>query len=139
MALSHPAMCCTDRLFQIINPAACAIACPQAPGDLELTPRAFGTGKRREARHSHSHHPAVRSLAHLRSRRNCLVSPLAAEIMRRPKSNPRELRIADARSVVIVRPYQEYREGQLPIILGPEKARAKLAASAPCKHRPSML
>ena len=45
MALSHPAMCRTDRLFQIINPAACAIACPQAPGDLELTPRAFGTGK----------------------------------------------------------------------------------------------
>jgi hypothetical protein len=35
MALSHPAMCRTDRLFQIINPAACAIACPQAPGDLD--------------------------------------------------------------------------------------------------------
>jgi hypothetical protein len=41
----------TDRLFEIIDPAACAIAGPQSPGDLELTPRTFGTGKRREVLH----------------------------------------------------------------------------------------
>jgi hypothetical protein len=37
MALLHPAMRRTDRLFEIIDSAACAIARPQAPGDLELT------------------------------------------------------------------------------------------------------
>src|SRR5258708_6696697 len=56
MALSHPAMRGTYRLFHIIDPAACAIAGPQAPGDLELAPRAFGTGKRREALHYSSIH-----------------------------------------------------------------------------------
>src|SRR5438874_5710553 len=59
MALPHPAMRCTDRLFEIINPAACAIARSQAPGDLELTPRTFGTGKRREALHSYIHRKRV--------------------------------------------------------------------------------
>src|SRR5205823_6414606 len=59
MALPHPAMRCTDRLLEIINPAACAIARSQAPGDLELTPRTFGTGKRREALHSSIHRKRV--------------------------------------------------------------------------------
>src|SRR5260370_7243645 len=60
MALSHPAMRRTYRLFEIINPAACAIAGPQAPGDLELAPRTFGTGKQSEALHySYIHRTAV--------------------------------------------------------------------------------
>src|SRR5438045_9368187 len=63
MALSHPAMRRPDRLFEIINPAACAIARSQAPGDLELTPRTFGTGKRREAFHSYIHRTAGGALA----------------------------------------------------------------------------
>src|SRR6266851_2026180 len=51
IALSHPAMGRTDRLFEIIDPARRAIAGAQAPGNLELAPRTFGDGNEREALH----------------------------------------------------------------------------------------
>src|ERR1700716_1107899 len=91
MALSHPAMRRTDRLFQIIDPAACAIARPQTPGDLELTPRTFGTRKWRKAPHRIS----IVSGAVLGSpsiAKNCSVSPLAKEIISTTNQTTRELR-----------------------------------------------
>src|SRR5262249_49597416 len=51
IALSHPAMARTDRLFEIIDSAPRAIADPQAPGDLELAPRTLGGRDDREALH----------------------------------------------------------------------------------------
>src|ERR1700704_5059597 len=127
MSLPHPAMRRTDRLFQIINPAACAIARPQAPGDLELTPGTFGTGKRSEARHSHSHRSSSGAVLGSPSvAKELLGFALAAEIIRRPKSN--SSRAPNGRcSLGLVQPYQGHREGQLPIFLGSGKARAKLA------------
>ena len=49
IALPHPAMGRTDRLFEIIDPARWAIAGAQAPGNLELAPRTFGGANEGEA------------------------------------------------------------------------------------------
>jgi len=51
IALSHPAVGRTDRLFEIIDPARWAIAGAQAPSNLELAPRTFRGGNDREALH----------------------------------------------------------------------------------------
>src|SRR5215471_16525724 len=51
IAFSHPAVGRADRLFEIIDPARCAIASAQAPGDLELASRTFGGGNERECFH----------------------------------------------------------------------------------------
>jgi hypothetical protein len=51
IALSHPAVAGTDRLFEIINPARRVVTSAQASGDLRLASRTFGGGDDREALH----------------------------------------------------------------------------------------
>src|SRR5258708_30932760 len=73
IALPHPAMRRTDRLFEIVDPAAGAIAGAQAQRDLELAPRTFATGKRREALHySYIRRSAVRAAPIGKPAQDCL-------------------------------------------------------------------